>query len=147
MISEATKLSGELTIKLTKGDGSTEVQKVKNLVVDAGLSYIAARINGDSANPVSNMGIGTGTGAATAGDTALQAQVANIALESASRAQNVITFSATFGAGTGTGAITEAGLFVGNPATAMLCRTVFPVVNKQAEDSLAIDWEVTIAAS
>lgn len=147
MITESIKGSGTLTIKLTKSDGSVEVKKVKNLIVDAGLSYIASRINGDSANPVSNMGIGTGTGAATSSDTALQGQVANIALAGSTRAQNVITFSATFGAGTGTGAITEAGLFVGNPASAMLCRTVFPVVNKQAEDSLAIDWEVTIAAS
>lgn len=147
MLSENLKLKGDLKITLTKPDGSKSVQTVKNLVVDAGLTYIASRLNGDSSDAVSHMGIGTGTTAAASDDTALESQVSNIVLSDSSRTDNVITFSATYAAGVGTGAITEAGLFVGSPATAMLCRTVFPVVNKQAADSLAIDWQVTISAA
>ena len=58
----------------------------------------------------------------------------------------VVTYAATFAAGTGTGSLIEAGIF--NSATAasgtMLCKTSFDVVNKAANDSIAITWTVTI---
>jgi len=29
----------------------------------------------------------------------------------------------------------------------MLCRTVFPVVNKQADDTMSVTWTITLTAS
>jgi hypothetical protein len=58
---------------------------------------------------------------------------------------NAITYTATFPAGTGTGAITEAGIFNASTAGTMLCRTTFPVVNKQAGDTIAVTWVVTVS--
>jgi len=55
------------------------------------------------------------------------------------------TYVATFGAGTGTGAVTEAGLFNAASGGTMLCRTVFPVVNKQSGDSMTVSWVVTVS--
>jgi hypothetical protein len=64
-----------------------------------------------------------------------------------------VTYGATFAAGTGTGAIIEAGIFnvasgpvqgSGTITAAMLCKTSFDVVNKAANDSIAITWTVTI---
>ena len=58
---------------------------------------------------------------------------------------NTITYVATFGAGDGTGAVTEAGLFNASSGGSLLCRTVFSVVNKSSTDSMTITWVVTIS--
>jgi hypothetical protein len=52
---------------------------------------------------------------------------------------------ATFPAGTGTGAITEAGILNAASAGILLCRTTFSVINKGAADTLGITWTVTVA--
>ena len=50
-----------------------------------------------------------------------------------------------FAAGSGTGAITEAGVFNASSGGTMLCRTVFSVVNKGADDSMTITWTITVS--
>jgi hypothetical protein len=55
-----------------------------------------------------------------------------------------VAYVATFPAGTGTGAVTEAGLFNASSAGTLLCRTVFSVINKGAADTLGITWTVTV---
>jgi hypothetical protein len=57
---------------------------------------------------------------------------------------NNVAYVATFPAGTGTGAVTEAGLFNDGTAGDMLCRTVFSVINKGAADTLGVTWTVTV---
>jgi hypothetical protein len=56
----------------------------------------------------------------------------------------VITYASTFAAGTGTGALVEAGIFNAASAGTMLCKTSFDVVNKQANDTIAITWTINI---
>jgi hypothetical protein len=56
----------------------------------------------------------------------------------------VVTYAATFAAGQATGSLVEAGIFNAGSAGQMLCYTVFDVVNKAANDSIAITWTVTI---
>ena len=58
---------------------------------------------------------------------------------------NEIVYVDTFAAGTGTGAITEAGIFNASSGGTMLCRTVFSVVNKGASDAMTITWTVTVS--
>jgi hypothetical protein len=90
--------------------------------------------------------IGTGTNAAAAGDTTLQTEVARSAFGSSSTVANVATMTSTFAAGTGTGAITEAGVF--SNATSggtMMSRVVFSVINKGSLDSLSITWTITVS--
>ena len=53
-------------------------------------------------------------------------------------------YVATFPAGTGTGAITEAGILNASSSGTLLCRTVFSVINKGAADTLGITWTVTV---
>ena len=141
------KASGTLTVTLTKPDCKSEKTVVRNLIVDTGTSYIASRMNSTAEGVLSHMAIGTSSTAAAAGDTTLGTESARVAFDTLSVTNNVLTYTATFGAGTGTGAIVEAGLFNDPTAGTMLCRTVFPVINKGVDDSLAIDWDVTISAS
>ena len=147
MPTENLKATGNLSITLTKPDGKQEKTVVKNLIVDSGTSYIASRMNSTAEGVLSHMAIGTDSTAAAAGNTALGSESARVAFDTLAVVANVLTYTATFPAGTGTGAIVEAGLFNDPTAGTMLCRTVFPVINKGVDDSLSIDWDVTISAS
>lgn len=143
MFQDGMKLSGKLTISLN----DEVVKEVDNLVVSAGKDFVASRMKDTTDAAMSDMAIGTGNTAAAAGDTALGSESARVTLTSTSVSSNVITYAATFGAGTpsSAAAITEAGLFNASSGGTMLCRTVFDVVNKGASDSMTISWAVTVS--
>jgi hypothetical protein len=121
------------------------VKEVPNLVVTAGKEYVASRMKDTTKNAMSHMAVGSGSTSAAAGDTALGSELDRQALTSTTVSSNEITYVATFGAGDGTGAIAEAGLFNAASAGDMLCRTTFGVINKAASDSMTITWVVTVS--
>ena len=94
------------------------------------------------------MEVGTGSGQ-TASSTTLSAYISGsrTALSSKTRNNAVVTMVCTFGAGVGTGAITEAGVFnvVTQNTTDLLLYSSFNVINKGAGDSLTITWTLTMA--
>ena len=138
-------------VQITKTNEFGEITQqfeVPNLVVTSGKIYIAGKmIATDSNVPIamSHMGIGTGTASPVAEDTGLGTQTGRVLLSGSLQDNNSITYTATFPAGTGTGAITEAGIFNAGTGGTMLCRTVFPVVTKQAGDTIAVTWKVTVS--
>jgi hypothetical protein len=142
---ETLKAKGELLVVLTKADGSTETHELKNLVVDTGLNFIVSRMKDATASVMSHMALGAGTVAAAAANAALGSELGRVTLTSTTVSANTITYVATFPAGTGTGAVTEAGVLNAGTGGTMLCRTVFPVVNKQAGDSMTVTWTVTVS--
>jgi hypothetical protein len=145
-LQENLKASGELTISVFDRDGNLkEAKKVPNLVVTVGKNYIASRMVGTASTVMSHMAIGTGTGTPIAGDTTLGTEAGRVALSAFTASTNTVTATATFPAGTGTGAITEAGIFNNVTTGTLMCRTTFPVVNKAAGDSIAITWVVTVS--
>ena len=68
-------------------------------------------------------------------------------LDSSTASANTIVYVSSFEAGEGTGAVTEAGVFNASSSGTMLCRTVFPVVNKGADDTMSVTWTITLTAS
>lgn len=145
---ENLKASGQLRVVLTGADGQVkEDVLLKNKVVDTGLNFIVNRMKDATATVMSHMTLGTGTTAAAASDTTLGAEIsgARVALTSTTVTANQITYIASFAAGVGTGAVTEAGILNASSGGTMLCRTVFPVVNKQAGDSMTVTWTVTVS--
>ena len=144
MINDTIKVTGELKLTLTKPDGNTQETVVPNIVVTDGKEYIASRMKDATATAMSHMAIGTGSTAAAAGDSALESEAGRVALTSTTVTSNAVAYVATFGAGTGTGAITEAGIFNASSSGTLLCRTVFSVINKGAADTLGITWTVTV---
>ena len=141
MINDDLKLTGKLAIAL---NGKT-VQEVDNLVVTDGKEYVASRMKDATATAMSHMAIGTGSTAAAASDSALGNEAGRVSLTSTTVTNNEVAYVATFGAGTGTGAITEAGILNASSSGTLLCRTVFSVVNKGAADSMTITWTVTVS--
>lgn len=118
---------------------------VPNLVVDTGLAYIAGRMKDTSDAAMTHMAVGTDNTAAAAGNTALGSELAIQALTSTTVTANSVAYVATYPAGTGTGALTEAGIFNAASSGTMLCRTVYDVINKGAADSMTVTWTITIS--
>lgn len=147
---ESIKATGQLTIVLKdETTGQVKVDTtIPNLVVSVGKSWIAQRMK-DSGIPtqMTHMAIGQGTNATGTANTALDSELGRVSLTTAGGtvSSNVVTYAATFNAGTGTGAVTEAGIFNDGTSGTMLCRTVFPVVNKGVNDSMAVTWTVTLS--
>jgi hypothetical protein len=148
MINDNIKITGDVKIDIIGADGVVkDSREIKNLVVTSGKTFIASRIVGVSANVMGWMELGTGTTAAAVGDTTLQTAISGsrVALTSGTSSTNVVTYVASFPAGTGTGAVTEAGTFNASSAGTMLCRTVFSVVNKGASDTMSITWTINVS--
>ena len=149
MIYENLKLKGRVALELKDAQGNIkQTQEIDNLVVDAGLDYIASRMEGVSEDVMSHMGLGSGSTAADAADTDLETLLGSReALDSTTVTNNEVVYVATFEAGDATGSVREAGIFNASTAGTMLCRTVFDVVNKAADDTLSVTWTITISAS
>jgi len=150
MIKENFKVVGSLKIELFDEHGNLkDVREIENLIVNSGIAFIAQRLI-STPTAMSHMAIGTGTTAAAAAQTALVTEVGRVALTSSTNITTTVTndtvqYVASFPAGTGTGAITEAGIFNAASAGTMLNRTVFSVVNKGAGDAMSITWNVKAA--
>ncbi len=146
MINDLIKVRGELKLTLSSPQGNVKQEIiVPNLVVTTGKNLIASRLKDTTDAAMTHMAIGTGSTAAAAGDTALGSEAGRVALTSTTVTNNAVAYVASFGAGTGTGAITEAGLLNASSSGTLLCRTVFSVINKGANDTLGITWTVTIS--
>lgn len=150
MYNDSLKAQGVLQLTLIDEAGNVKSTDTHNLVVNTGLAYIASRMRDTAQGVMTHMAVGSGTTAAAGADTALGSQLARVTLDSTTIvtttvAGDSVQYVATFAAGTGTGAVTEAGLFNASTGGTMLCRTVFPVINKGELDTLVITWKVTVA--
>jgi hypothetical protein len=145
MIRDGLKITGAVEIKLFDKNGNVKDQRnIKNLVVTTGKTFIAARMVG-TPTAMSHMAIGSNNTAADVADTALGTELGRVALSSSTSTGAVVTHTATFGAGVGTGAVVEAGVFNASSGGTMQCRSVFPVVNKGADDGMSITWTITVS--
>ena len=158
MFNDSIKLTGELKLTLTNGEGNvTQEVIVPNTVVTAGKNFISNRmkdaVSGHTLKvQMSHMEVGSGGATAvTAADTTLETIITGgsgnrTALTTAGGTvtTNSVAYVCTFAAGYGTGAITEAGIFNASSRGTMLCRTTFSVINKAAADTLGITWTITV---
>ena len=145
MISDGLKITGAVEITLFDKNGDVkDTRSIKNLVVTTGKEFIAARMVG-TPTAMSHMALGSNNTAADAGDTALGAELGRVSLASAAASGAVVTYTASFPAGTATGGVVEAGVFSASSSGTMLCRTVFAVVNKGADDAINVTWAITVS--
>lgn len=145
MIKDTLKVTGDVAIVVKDKDGNVkDSREIKNLVVTTGKEYIAERMVG-TPTAMSHMAVGANNSAAANSDTTLPGELGRVALTSSTVAGTVVTYVASFPAGTGTGAVTEAGIFNDVTAGDMLCRTVFAVVNKGNDDTMSITWQITVS--
>jgi hypothetical protein len=118
--------------------------EVPNLVVTTGKAYVASRMIGTTATVMTHMAIGTTGTAPAVGDAALGAQISRVSMGTSTLANNIVTYSATFGPSDGQGSIVEAGIFNAATGGTMLCRTTFPVISKDSNEAIVITWNISV---
>jgi hypothetical protein len=141
-------IDGKIVLDLYDPDGNLKQHiEEDNMVVNTGLAYIADALSLSPGDTVmTHMEVGSGGEVLpSAADTQLSAALARVALTGSTPTDSgaVVTFTATFSAGVGTGALDEAGIFNNAVGGTMLCRATYDVVNKAAGDSLDITWTLT----
>ncbi len=112
----------------------------KNLIVDAGKNVVRDLLNSGSGLALSRIALGTGTTAATAADTGLEAQtfIKNITEKVVSSKQVLCKMFIRTGDISGT--FNEAGLFAG---TTLFSRIVLgTAIVKASDESLYVEWEI-----
>lgn len=115
--------------------------------VTAGLNAVRQQVLKSAAQPAAfdYVAIGTGTTSPAAGDTTLETESAREQGTYSEPASGQATISNEFGAGVGTGAITEYGVLNAASAGTLLCRITDTVVNKGASDVLTVNITWTFA--
>lgn len=117
---------------------------IPNLVVNVGKAFIASRMISTTPSVMTHMSLGSNSTVAVGGDSTLGTELGRVVITSATSLDNVVTYTATFGAGIATGDIREAGIFNASSAGVMVARTTFPIVTKGAGDVLAVSWSISI---
>jgi len=149
-VEDRVPFKAKIKAKLIHPDGTEEFFEFDNTLTELGEALIADALSDRSVALMTHMAVGSGTGQ-DAADTTLATELARVALDSTTQGSagndNDVTWIATFAAGTGTGAITEAGLFNATPAGTMFSVTSFAVINKGAADVLIFSWTLTCGLS
>lgn len=149
-VKQPARFKGTSVTFLYKANGEVIVSRKDNLIVDVGFDLIADALCKASGRPdvMSHIAVGAGTVAADHADTALGSELARKAATYAHTAgTKTFTLTATFAAGEGTGAITEAGILNAAVGGIMFDRVVFPVKNKEADDVLVQQFIITMNES
>lgn len=142
------KLKGSFTGILRHKDGSCEVRRKDNLILNVGFDFIADAVGKASDRPacMAYTAVGTGTTATDPTQTGLVSELARKAATYAHVAgTKVFTFTTKFAEGEATGAITEAGICNANSAGIFLDRVTFSVINKGDDDTYESHFQFTLS--
>ncbi len=145
---ETLRLKGSFFATLKKANGDVEVRRKDNLILNVGFDFIANAI-GAVANRPSAMGftaLGTSSTAVLATQVGLGSELARKAAGySHAAGTKILTFTTTFNAGEGTGAITEAGICNAPTGGIFIDRVIFDVINKAQDDILTTNFQFTLS--
>ena len=146
-------VKGYLKLVLTRENGQVkDIREIENTITVLHDATVADLMAGGTDDLIDYTGVGTDTGGKSTASTVLETQVARVQNDSntqgAGAADNDVVHVSTFAAGTGTGALVEAGLFTDAGAGATLhAYQDFAVINKGAGDTLTVTWTITYGAS
>lgn len=149
MFNSTFKLNGYWRVKLVDQYGNLK-QEVEghNVITTNGKEALASYLvsaTTSGANTFKYIGVGTGSTAESSADTALGGELARVAGTASYASGAIWQITSTFPAGTGTGAITEYGLFNTTTGGTMLSRDTESVINKGASDILYATVQITLS--
>ena len=150
-LSSRAGINGLCHIELFGPDGKLKEERIiHNTVTELGDAHVADQMSDSGEAALGYMAIGTGSGQGAA-DVGLAVSLDRNALTSTTQGaagdDNDVIYVGDWIAGDGTGAITEAGILLGDNNTSMNYYADFGVVTKGAADTLQITWTVTHGAS
>lgn len=139
------KAKGKLHIVVRDSNGKIKNEiNVNNLVVTTGKNYIVNRMKDNTVNVMSHMAVGTSNATVTLSQELLTNELVRVTA-TPTVTTSAITYVANFGTGVGQGELQEAGIFNSASGGIMLCRTAFAPINKGANDTMSISWQITIS--
>ena len=106
-------------------------------------SYLASAAASSATYTVKYIAIGTNATAETAADTTLGTEIFRQTGTVSYVSNQIVQITATFATGSGTGAITEFGLFSSSAAGTMMARYTRTAINKTATDRLTVTAQLT----
>jgi len=144
------KLKGIINITLTDKDGNIKDERtIKNVITNASLAEISGLVgNTGSKTAFTYLAVGTGTTAAAATDTTLEAEIVDSGLERAAatvaqatttQTNDTLRLTKAFTA-TGSKAVTEAGALNAASSGTLLGHQVFAAINVVSSDILTIQY-------
>ncbi len=144
------KMKGKYFLYLYGPNGELKDQREGcNVVTTVGKEFIASFLNSACAAASTFTGkyvaIGTNDVAESAADTSLGTEVSRHTGTASYISGGIYQVRATFAVGSGTGAITEYGVFSSNSAGTMLSRDTEAAINKSASDTLTVIWQLTVS--
>ena len=121
-------------------------QRVKNLVVSAGLNLIRDYLNAAATPDIGWFAVGTGTAAVLAANTTLGTEVFRAALTNKVPGTASLTFSYFLPTTAANGfTLTEIGLFNAAAAGSMLARGLIAGIAKNSGITVTFNWTITLA--
>ncbi len=139
-MNETFEIKGKITIEIFGPRGKRVIKK-DNLIVDVGKNTVRDLLANGTGNGISRMALGTGTTAASASDTGLEAQsyIKNISAKEISNKK--IKARTFFTSGEVSGTFNEIGMFC---STTLFSRVVLgTAIVKAPDESLLLTWEIT----
>ena len=144
-------IKGVCHVRLWGPDGKLKDERIiHNTVTELGDAHVADQMSDSGDAALGFIAVGTGTGQTSASiglATSLDRNALTSTTQGAAGDDNDVIYVGDWAAGDGTGAITEAGIFLSDDNTTMNYVASFAVVTKGAADVLQITWTVTHGAS
>lgn len=155
MTYDTLKATGNLNILVLDEFGEIkDTRNIPNMVVDLGKNFIVSRMNLNPPTAMSHMAIGGNDTQTSSTMTSLVSEALSSGSTGSKIRQtvsvvvsgNAITYSATFPSGSPTTAYTvkEAAIFNSASTGTMLARTTFGAIQKNTNETIVINWTITI---
>ncbi len=145
-----TKLKGEWFVTLYGPDGAVKDQRQGfNVVTTVGKEFLASYLASAAAAAATFTGkyiaIGTDATAEAAANTTLGVELSRHTGTASYLSGQIFQVTATFAAGSGTGAIAEYGLLSSATGGTLIARDTESVINKGAADTLTVVAQLTLS--
>jgi hypothetical protein len=146
----AVTLKGRYYATLYGPDGAVkERREGDNVVTTVGKEFIASFLRSAVAAAATftarYIAVGSDATAEAVGDTGLGVELGRHTASVSYTSGGIFNVTATFAAGSGTGAIAEYGLFSSNTAGTLVSRDTEAVINKGASDTLTVNYTLTFS--
>lgn len=120
-----------------------------NVITSVGKEYLASFLKSAAAAAstftMRYLAVGTDTTAESASDTNLNTEISRQSGIVSYVSNQIYQITATFATGSGTGAITEYGVFSSSSGGTLLSRDIESVINKGASDTLTVIYQMTLS--
>lgn len=120
-----------------------------NIITDVGKSFLVEYLNSAAASATQwgmfQIAVGSDSTTEAASNTALGTELARQTGAAGEAAGAIYRVTATFASGVGTGGIVEYGLFSSSTGGTMFSRDTENIINKGANDTLAVTTDITVS--